>query len=127
MLALMYCDYWHRGSPLPLVIGGASGNMQRRRIAPVTMRFDDDFNILIESHEETQQPLDRKLPELTAKHHGDIGLADTKQSGSLDLFQATLFHDGVDLEYKLRLDHMLVRIRHTKILEHVPTAGFVCS
>jgi hypothetical protein len=30
------------------------------------MRFDYDFNILIESHEEAQQALDRKLPELAA-------------------------------------------------------------
>jgi len=57
-------------SPIILFAGGhsvaPSGNMQGRSIAPVTMRFDYDFNILIESHEEAQEPLDRKLPELAA-------------------------------------------------------------
>src|SRR6202035_5666060 len=99
--------------------------MQGRSIAPVTMRFYHDFNILIECHEKAQKALDGKLPEIAAQHLGYIGLADSKQIGRLDLFQAALFHERVDLEDKLRLDEMLLRIRNAEILEHIPAAGFV--
>src|ERR1017187_5300905 len=98
--------------------------MQGRSVAPV-MRLDDDLHILIERHEKAQQALNGKLPELTAQHLGYVGLADAQQIGRLDLFQATLFHERVDLEYKLRLDEMLFRIRRAEILEHVPAADFV--
>jgi hypothetical protein len=55
-----------------------SGYMQRWGILGVTMRFYYDFNVLIECDEEAQKALNRKLPELAAEHHADIGLADAK-------------------------------------------------
>src|SRR5271166_3794253 len=97
--------------------------MQRRLVVPVPMRFYHDFNILIECNEETQKTLDRKLPELAAQQLGDIGLADAEQTGRLDLFQAALFHDGVDLAHQLRLDQALFRVRDADVLEDVPASG----
>jgi hypothetical protein len=99
--------------------------MQGRSIAPVTMRFYRDFNILIERHEKAQKALDGKLPEIAAQYLRYIRLTDSKQIGRLDLFQAALFHKRVDLEDKLRLDEMLLRIRHAEILENISSAGFV--
>src|SRR5437588_12935462 len=99
--------------------------MQGRGIAPVTMRFYHDFNILTERHEEAQKALNGKLPEIAAQHLGYIGLTDSEQIRRLDLFQAALFHERVDLEDKLRLDEMLLRFRHAEILEYIPAAGFV--
>jgi len=60
--------------------------MQGWRIFRITVRFYRDFNILIECHEKAQQALHGKLPEFTAQHLGDIGLADAEQIGRLDLF-----------------------------------------
>jgi len=68
------------------------------------VRFYDDLHILVERHEEAQKALNGKLPELPAQHLRYIGLADSEQVGCLDLFQAAIFHDRVDLECKLRLD-----------------------
>ena len=48
-----------------------------------------------------------------------VRLANIEQRGGLGLFHVALFHDGVDLEHQLRLDQMLIRIRHTDILEHI--------
>jgi len=52
------------------------------------VRPDDDFNILIERHEETQKTLNGKLMEFAAQHFGNVGLADSEESGRLNLFQA---------------------------------------
>lgn len=57
-----------------------SKHMRRRSDVPVTMRSYDDFNILVERHEEAQKALDRKLPEVAAQHLGDIGLFDAEQT-----------------------------------------------
>src|SRR5271165_141573 len=102
-----------------------SEDLQRGDVVSVTVRLDDDLHILIESHEEPQKALNGKLPELTAQHLGYIWLTDAKQIGSLHLFQTAILHDRVDLEYKLRLDQMLLRIRHTDVLEHIAASGFV--
>ena len=50
------------------------------------MRLYQDFNILIERHEKAQQALHGKLPELATQHLGDIRLADSEETGRLDLF-----------------------------------------
>ena len=102
-----------------------SEHMQGRCILRITMRFYRDFNILIECHEKAKKALHRKLPELAAQHLRHIGLADAEKIGRLDLFQSALFHERVDLEDKLRLDEVLVRIPHAEILEHVPAAVFM--
>jgi hypothetical protein len=73
-------------------------------VVSVTVRLHDNLHILIERHEEAQKALNRKLPELAAQHLRYIGLTHSEQIGSLHLFQAAIFHDGVDLEYELRLD-----------------------
>ena len=44
--------------------GVLSSHVQCRRTASASVWFYDDFNILIEFHEETQQPFNRKLPKL---------------------------------------------------------------
>ena len=41
------------------------------------------------------------------------------------LFHAARFHDGSDLEYQLRLDQMLIRIRRPDILEDIAAPGFI--
>jgi hypothetical protein len=88
--------------------------------------LDHDFHILIERHKETQQALDGKLPELhRAASVRYIGLLDAEEISGLRLYQATLFYDRVDLEHELRLDQVLVGIRHAEILEQVAPSGFV--
>ena len=47
------------------------------------MRFYDDFNILVERHEEAQKAFDGKLPELPTEHFGDIGLFNAEQTGGI--------------------------------------------
>src|SRR5258708_4622841 len=98
--------------------------MQGWGILRISMRLYQDFNILIECHEKTQKALDGKLPELAAQHLGYIRLTDAEEICRLDLFQAAPFHECVDLENKLCLNEMFVRIRHTEILEHVSAAVF---
>src|ERR1700728_2327484 len=92
---------------------------------PTAVRLYDNLNVLIERNEETQQALYGKLPELPAQHLGDIGLPDAEKLGGLDLFEAALLQEGVDLEDQLRLDQMLRGIWYAKILEHVPASDFV--
>src|SRR6266853_6807798 len=75
-----------------------SKHMQGWRVLRITMRFYQDFDVLIERHEKTQKALDGKLPKLAGQHLGDIGLADAEEIGRLDLFQAALSHERVDLE-----------------------------
>jgi len=84
------------------------------------MRFCHDFNILIERHEEAQQALDGKLPAQRLRY---IGLFDAEQTGSFGLFQAALFHEGVDLGHELGLDQVLFRVRDTDVLEDVLASG----
>ena len=66
-------------------------------------------DILIERHEKMQKPLNRELPKLPAQHLGYVGLTDAKKLGGLDLFQAAIFHDRVDLEDQLCLNKVLLR------------------
>src|SRR5208283_238235 len=101
-----------------------SDDLQRSRVVSVTVGLYDNRHILIERHEEAQKALNRKLTKFTAQHLRHIRLADTEQIGGIDLFKATILHDRFDLEYKLRLDQMLFRIRHTDILEPVAASGF---
>ncbi len=42
-----------------------------------------------------------------------------------DLFEPALFHDGVDLEYQLSLDEMLIRIWHADVFEYIAAALFL--
>ena len=76
--------------------------MQRRSLVPVAMRTHDDLNIVIQPYQEAEQPFNRELPELAAQHLGYIRLTDAEQRGSLGLFHAALFHDGVDFIDQLR-------------------------
>jgi hypothetical protein len=78
--------------------------VQRRSVVCVAVWPNDDFNVLIESYEESQKPFNRKLPELAPEHFGYVRLANAKQSGGLCLFHMTPFYNSVDLEYQLRLD-----------------------
>ena len=68
-----------------------------------------NLHVLIQRHQKTQQALDRELPELSAQHLGDIGLADSKQLGGRCLREAALFQDGVNLENQVRFDQMLLQ------------------
>ena len=43
-------------------------DLQGWRVLGVTMRLDDDLDILIERHEKTQKALNGELPELAAQH-----------------------------------------------------------
>ena len=42
-----------------------------------------------------------------------------------DLFQPSLFHDRVDLEYQLSLDETLIRVWHADVFEYIAAAYFV--
>jgi len=101
-------------------LNGGSGDMQCRSFSPAAVRPDDDLDIMIESDQEPQKPFDRELPELAPKHLRDVRLRDTEQFPGLDLFQTTLPHDGIDLVHELRLDQVLLGIRHAQVLEDVP-------
>jgi hypothetical protein len=85
--------------------------MQSGSIVSAPMRLDDDLDVVIECDQKAKQALHGKLPELSPQHLGYIGLPDTKQIRSLDLSQAAIFHDGVDFEYELCLDQVLLGIR----------------
>jgi hypothetical protein len=101
--------------------------MQCWRALSAAVFLDYDFHILVESDEEAQQALHGKLPELAAQHFGDVGLFDAEEIGGFGLLQAAFFHEAVDLEHELRLDQVLLRVRHAQILEHVPASGGVWS
>jgi hypothetical protein len=103
----------------------SSENLQSRSIASVTVRLHDNLHILVERYQEAQKAFHGKLPELTAQHLRNIGLADSEQADGLHLFEAASFQDGVNLEYQLRLDQMLFRVRHTDVLEHIAASEFV--
>lgn len=101
--------------------------MQRWLVLPATVRRNHDFNVLIERHEEAQQALNGKLPEVTAQDLGDIGLADAEQPGRVGLFQAAFLHERVDLEHQLGLHVVLLCVRHAEIREHVSVYSCVLS
>ena len=61
--------------------------------------MNDNGHILVERYQEAQQAFHGKLPELTAQHLGNIGLADSKQLGGLYLFETASSQQGVNLEY----------------------------
>jgi hypothetical protein len=73
--------------------------VERGGVVAIAVRPDTDLDILIERDKEAQKALDGELAKLAAEHFGDIGLADTEEAGSLHLFEAAFFHEGVDLEY----------------------------
>jgi hypothetical protein len=102
-----------------------SEDLQGGSVFPIVMWLYHDLYILIERYEEAQKALNGKLPELTSQHLGNVGLADAEQLGGLNLFETALFHDGIDLEYKLRFNEVLLRIRHTNVLEHIATPEFI--
>jgi hypothetical protein len=92
--------------------------------SPVVGLYDDVY-VVIEGDEEVQKALDGELAEVAAQQLGDIGLADAEQGGGLDLFEAALFHDRVDLEDQLRLDQVLFGVGQAEIFEHVAASDFV--
>ena len=49
------------------------------------MWFHDNLDILIEPHQQAQQPFDGELAELAAQHLRHIGLADSKQFSGLNM------------------------------------------
>src|SRR5580704_958105 len=99
--------------------------MQRRSVVTATVRLYDDLHVLIQRHEKTQKTLHGKLTELASEHLGYIGLANAKQVSGFHLFQAALFHDGVNLEHQLSFDKMLICISHPDVLEHIPAADLI--
>jgi hypothetical protein len=99
--------------------------MQRGSDVSAPVRLHHDLNILIERHQETQKALNRKLPEFTAQHLGDVGLFDAEKIGSLNLFQAASFHDRFDFKNELRLHQVPFGIRLADVFEHVPASAFV--
>jgi hypothetical protein len=101
--------------------------MQRWSVVSAAVRLHDDLDILIERHQEAQKALNRELPELAAQHLGNVGLSDGEKSGSLNLFQAAIFHDCVDFENQLRLHQVLFGVRHAEVFEHIPAPGCVYS
>jgi hypothetical protein len=106
--------------------------MQRRSVVSSPVWLHDDLDILIERHEEAQQPLNRKLSEFAAQHLGDVRLFDAEKISSFDLFQTTISDDCVDFENELRLDQVLLGIWQADLLkyvrapvEHIPARGLV--
>jgi hypothetical protein len=99
--------------------------MQSWSVAPAPVRLHDDLDILIERHQKAQKALNGKLPEIAAQHLGDVGLFDPEKIGSLNLFQAAIFHDCVDFENELRLNQVLCGVRHADVFEDIPAPGFV--
>ncbi len=69
----------------------SSENLQGRGVVFVTVRLHDNLHVLVERHEKAQQAFHGKLPELTAQHLRNIGLADSEQAGGLYLFEAAIF------------------------------------
>jgi len=65
--------------------------LQGGGVVSVTVRLHDNLHILVERHQEAQQAFHEKLPELTAQHLRNIGLADSEQAGGLYLFEAAIF------------------------------------
>lgn len=102
-----------------------SGDVQGRDVITATTWLYDNFYIVIQRDEKTEQPLDGELAELTSKHFGNIGLFDAEQDGGLGLFQAAAFQNPVDFEHELGLDQMFFRVRNTEVSEHISTSGFV--
>jgi len=85
----------------------------------------DDLHVLIEGDEEAQKALHGELAEVAAQHPGDIGLPGAEQGGGLDLFQAALFHDRIDLENQLCLDQVLFGVGQAEVFEDVAASYFV--
>src|ERR1017187_2907443 len=102
-----------------------SRHVQSRGAACAAVGLHNNLDILIESHQKMEQAFNRKLTELAAQHLRYIGLANAKQSSGFYLFQAPLFHDGVDLEDQLRLNEVLFRVRYPNVLKHIAASGFV--
>jgi hypothetical protein len=114
------------GAPLPrLRTPDISEDLQGGSVFPVVMRLYHDLDILIERHQEAQKALNGKLPEFSPQHFGNVGLANAKQLCGLNLFETALFQDRIDLEYKLRLNEVLLRIRHADVLEHIAAPEFM--
>jgi hypothetical protein len=59
----------------------SSENLQGRGVVSITVWLHDNLHILVERYQEAQQAFHGKLPELTAQHLRNIGLADSEQAG----------------------------------------------
>jgi len=100
-----------------------SSDMQGRGVVLATVRLYNNLDILIQRHEEAQKTFDGKLTEFPAQHFRYIGLANAEQLGGFLLFQSALFHERVNLEYQLRFDEVLFRIRYADVFKDIPVPG----
>ena len=113
------------GSPDSPFLNGASEDLQGGGVFSVVVGLYDDVHVLIEGDEETQKALHGELAEVAAQHLRDIGLADAEEGSGLDLFQAALFHDRIDLEDQLCLDQVLFGVGQAEVFKYVAAAEFV--
>lgn len=83
---------------------------------------DSDFHILTECSEEFHQAADGKIAGTIAHEQRDLGLLYAQDFGDLDLGQATVFEDRIDLQGELGFEELLFGIEETEIGEDVSGA-----
>src|SRR5262249_48306141 len=93
------------------VVGRRVGHAQPWGGARPRMRLDDDFHVLAERHEESQETLHRKLAEIATQHLRNVGLLYLEKLRRLYLLQAARLHQAVDIVNELGFDEVLPRIR----------------
>ncbi len=83
---------------------------------------DGDFNILTQSREEFHKASNGKTTGTVPHQQRDLRLLHSEDLGDLDLCQAAILEDGVDLQGELRLEQLLLWIGKAKVSKDVPTA-----
>jgi hypothetical protein len=110
---------------LPALLEHTSEDLQCGGVFSVVVGLYDDLHVVIEGDEEAQKALHGELAEVAAQHPGDIGLAGPDQGSGLDLFQAALFHDRIDLEDQLCFDEVFFGVGQAEVFEYVAASGLV--
>ena len=83
---------------------------------------DGDFNVLAQSREKFHQAANGKITGAVSHQQRHLGLLHAEDFGDLDLCHAAVLEDGIDLQRKLRLEQLLLRIGKAKVSKDIPAA-----
>jgi hypothetical protein len=85
---------------------------------------DDDFHVLSERIQKSNEPIGRKAGQLTPDQSGHFGLVDSKSVGRLRLRESLRGQKLANATCQLGFGPGLAGIRHPQIGEDVAAAGF---
>lgn len=99
-----------------------SGGNNRERSMLLARGPDSDFNVLTQSGEEFHKASNREVSRAIPHQQRDLRLLHPENLGDLDLCQAAVLEDRIDLQGELYLKQLLLGIGKAKVREDVSAA-----